>query len=71
MNVGRPPKNPEDKLDQAVRTLVSGRVKEYFKEKAQEEDLTEAQLLRLAIYNLFRPWTGAPLDDPTFEDVEK
>ncbi|MHC4736480.1 MAG: hypothetical protein ACYTDW_18775 [Planctomycetota bacterium] len=69
--VGRPPKNPEEKLDKSLRTLVSGRVKQYFIEKAIEEDLTEAQLLRLALYNLMRPWSGAPLDDPTFNDVEK
>lgn len=70
-SVGRPPKEPEDKLDQAVRTLVSGRVKEYLRKKAKEENLTEAKLLRLALYNLIRPWTDAPLDDPTFENVEK
>jgi predicted DNA-binding protein len=69
--VGRPPKNPEERLDQSIRTLVSGRVKQYFIEKAIEEDLTEAQLLRLALYNLMRPWSGAPLDDPTFNDIEK
>ena len=69
--IGRPPKEPEDKLDRSLRTLVSGQVKEYFKKKAQEEELTEAKLLRLAIYNLIRPWTDAPVDDPTFEDVEK
>ncbi len=70
-NVGRPPKEPEDKLDQAVRTLVSGRVKEYLRKKAKEENLTEAKLLRLALYNLMLPWVDAPIDDPTFEDVEK
>ena len=70
-SVGRPPKEPEDKLDQAVRTLVSGRVKEYLRKKAKEENLTEAKLLRLALYNLIRPWASAPVNDPTFDDVEK
>jgi len=69
--IGRPPKEPEDKLNRSLRTLVSGRVKEYFKRKAEEQNLTEAQLLRLALYNLMLPWLDAPWDDPTFENVEK
>ena len=69
--VGRPPKNPEERLDRSIRTLVSGRVKRFLIEKAIEENLTEAHLLRLAIFNLMRPWADAPVDDPTFKDVEK
>ncbi len=69
--VGRPPKEPEDRLNKSIRTLVSGNVKRYLIEKAIEQDLTEAQLLRLALYNLMRPWSDAPIDDPTFKDVEK
>ena len=69
--VGRPPKDPRDRLNKSIRTLVSGAVKRYLLHKAIELDLTEAQVLRLALYNLMLPWTDAPVDDITFKDVEK
>lgn len=69
--VGRPPKSDEEKMDQPFRCLGTGPVKSYWRWKAAEMGMTESQLLRLAVYNLIRPWEGAPLDDPMFDEVEK
>ena len=69
--VGRPLKNPSEKLSQSVRTLVSQSVKRFLLHKTVEENLTEAQLVRLALYNLMLSWADAPLDDPTFKDILK
>jgi len=69
--VGRPPKPDNEKMDQPFRCLGTGSVKSFWQWKAAELGMTESQLLRLAIYNLIRPWDGAPLDDPMFDGVEK
>ncbi len=69
--VGRPPKSEEEKMDQPFRCLGTSQVKRYWQWKAAEMDMTESQLLRLAVFNLIRPWEGAPLDDPMFEEIEK
>ncbi len=69
--VGRPSKHSSEKLSQSMRTLVSPGVKRFFLHKMIEEDLTEAQLIRLALYHLMLSWADAPLDDVTFKDVVK
>ena len=69
--VGRPAKPEGEKMDKAFRCLGTHGVKAYWAEKAREMQRTESELLRLAIFNLIRPWAGAPIDDPMFEDVEK
>ncbi len=69
--VGRPPKPDEEKMDRPFRCLGTGAVKKYWKQKANEMNMTESQLLRLAIFNLIGPWTNAPVDDPMFEGIEK
>jgi len=69
--VGRPPKSDEERMDQPFRCLGTKQLKEYWQLKAAEQGLTESDMLRLAIYNLIRPWAKAPLDDPTFIVVKK
>jgi hypothetical protein len=69
--VGRPAKHASEKLSHSMRTLVSPGVKRFFLHKMNEENLTEAQLLRLALFNLMLSWADAPLDDVTFKDVVK
>lgn len=69
--VGRPIKADEEKMDRPFRCLGTGVVKDYWQEKARELELTESELLRLAIFNLIRPWLDAPVDDPMFDGVEK
>lgn len=69
--VGRPIKADEEKMDRPFRCLGTGAVKDYWQGKAQVLELTESELLRLAIFNLIRPWADAPVDDPMFDGVEK
>ena len=57
--VGRPPIPDEEKMDRPFRCLGTSAVKEYWKQKANEMEMTESELLRLAIFNLIRPWMDA------------
>lgn len=69
--VGRPPKDKATKMGETFRCLGTVAVKQYWKQKAKELNITESQLLRMAIYGLIQPWLDAPLDDAMFDDIEK
>ena len=69
--VGRPPKDIEEKMGQTFRCLGTKAVKEYWQNRAKALDMTESQLLRLAIFQFIGPWVDAPLDDPMFEGINR
>jgi hypothetical protein len=72
--VGRPAKNPLDKVGRPVRCLVTKRVAQNLIQLAKSSGINLSDVLRLALYNLLKQrgmMTAEMETDPTWDELKK